>query len=59
MLRKESRFIAAPSAPGRTGRAAQEPRPCGSSFMAIVIEQKELADTYRQFFNFMWEKAEP
>ncbi|MFH1275907.1 MAG: helix-turn-helix domain-containing protein [Candidatus Woesearchaeota archaeon] len=31
--------------------------PIEEEFMAIVIESKVLADTYRQFFNFMWEFA--
>lgn len=31
--------------------------PIEGSIMAIVIENKTLADTYRQFFDFMWENA--
>lgn len=31
--------------------------PLEGSIMAIVIENKTLADTYRQFFEFMWKNA--
>lgn len=31
--------------------------PLEGDIMAIVIENKVLADTYRQFFNFMWQFA--
>lgn len=31
--------------------------PIEGNIMAIVIENKVLADTYRQFFHFMWENA--
>lgn len=31
--------------------------PIQNSILAIVIENKIIADSYRQFFNFMWEHA--
>lgn len=33
--------------------------PLEGNIMAIVIENKALADSYRQFFNFMWKFAKP
>lgn len=33
--------------------------PREDNIMAIVIENRTLADTYRQFFNFMWQYAKP
>lgn len=33
--------------------------PIEGNIMAIVIENKQLAETYRHFFNFMWLHAKP
>lgn len=33
--------------------------PLEEGIMAIVIENRALADSYRQFFNFMWQFAKP
>lgn len=33
--------------------------PIEDNIMAIVIEHKALAESYRQFFKFMWEHAKP
>lgn len=33
--------------------------PIEGNIMAIVIENRSLADSYRQFFNFMWDNAKP